>query len=950
MMTKINKKHEFSKNNESLLEPEMKNEGSANGATLSYCQERLNNLGITKEENLILSLQSDIQTPTFAPAKDDNIVINYVYENGQKMQYERYREEDTTLGNNTFKEYFTRKRLKNPATDNKYWQPAKSGVKPFLNGLYQYFILPNKLDTIQTLCLVEGEFKAFAGCKNGIACIGIGGIQNFGKTQKDEQGKTIEVELLADIQVCIKLMPNLKNLVILHDADCLNPSKDGTVNRQIAFYSSLKNFHLATKDLKLNVLYAHINTTFQDKAKGLDDLLEWANANGCINDILLNYNVLQTGEFFNFLPLNTDFQVKKLWKYFGLNKQENENTSNIPVIVTEKGTYIVNSKGNITQIADFSMTLLYQLATDNVKECQWIMQISRNGKDRYLVLDNKEITKNATFEEALYREQLSIDADEKQCKQLRKYLISNGVEKAETINELGYHAKSNLFFWANKAFDLTTKKILNPNELGIIEHDTGTYYMPYIEEEKVADEAKKTFRYEESEITFDEIADFVVKNWGEGGILPLCFFLSSLFADYIITANSSINAFFPIPFLAGPGGTGKSMLNKVLMNFYAKGFGEMSMSSSSTTSSMTETLSSFSNVVIHLEDYNKSTNLEGLSNFLTDFWGRRFKQKMDMNNRGAIKIHKALSTLTVSSNIPPLDADGSGAFPSRVVYQSLTTDSRPSAQKVAFQNELDKLTSQSWTKATCSLLAHRQVIIENFTKYYNELSTRVSERLISAEFKIKDRVLNNYCVLGAVYEILVSKNIIKNIIGNSFCIDNIIYDSIVKQHRSLIEKPPIQVFWDLFQIGINRFNYAYSNRAEWIDKDGNLKVANIPYRPEYIIPNCHYEFKDNYTQGKAKMIDAKVVILKLADTYDYYLKQCKSLGIKPMTDTTFKEQLREHRSYDKTTVHDSKGKEREVSSLSSWRFDIADGQSSSAVQKAYALRLDYLEQDFGLEF
>jgi hypothetical protein len=298
-------------------------EKQENKEFLSYCQERLNLLGISENENLIVVSN----TQTFAPDQEDNIVINYVYENGQKMKYERHREADTTFGDNTFKECFYRKRLKNPSDGFKYWQPSKSGVKPFLNGLYQYFIVPDQLDSIQTLCLVEGEFKAFAGCKNGIACIGIGGIQNFGKTIKNEEGKTIEAELLQDIRDCIKLMRNLKNLVILHDADALNPSKDGTKNRQIAFYSSLKNFRLATKDLKLNVWYSHINTSFQETAKGLDDLLILGKDKNIIEGIIFNFSELKTGAYFTFLPLNKESDIKKLHKHFGLAEQASDKYS-----------------------------------------------------------------------------------------------------------------------------------------------------------------------------------------------------------------------------------------------------------------------------------------------------------------------------------------------------------------------------------------------------------------------------------------------------------------------------------------------------------------------------------------------------------------------------------------------------------------------------------------------
>lgn len=225
---------------------------------LTYCEARLKELGITDETNSLKIIYGDSspgQFRFFSQGKDDNIQINYLDLNGNVVLYDC---------NGKLKQ-FTRIRIKNPVNGSKYLQPFKSGVYPFITPrIIEKF---KRRTEIETLFIVEGEFKAFSGFLFGLDIIGIGGIQNFRDKAKNELDNSIK----SLIEAC-----KVKNIVLLFDADCLSinfkPERD-LYNRPNSFYTAVKDFKEFTKPLNVDVYFSHILSDFEDKSKGLDDLI-----------------------------------------------------------------------------------------------------------------------------------------------------------------------------------------------------------------------------------------------------------------------------------------------------------------------------------------------------------------------------------------------------------------------------------------------------------------------------------------------------------------------------------------------------------------------------------------------------------------------------------------------------------------------------------------------------
>jgi len=277
--------------------------------SLTYCELRLQEMGIPSEYNQITAYDIDYppsQISIFSADENDNIVISYLTPNGEFMKYEKNK-----------KLYaYQRKRIKQPK-DRKYTQPYKSGVFPFITPIIIDKF--NKKQDIDTLLITEGELKAFAGSYQGLDIIGIGGILSYTDRTKNDLDKYIKQTIVER---------NVKNVVLLFDADCLTvlfkpnePEKD-LFKRPYSFYTAVKKFKEFTKPLNVNVFFAHIKEEFQTTAKGLDDLLQHHETDiDKLKTELLSFGVGQNHRYISFVNIN-EISFNKLQEYFGINNHK----------------------------------------------------------------------------------------------------------------------------------------------------------------------------------------------------------------------------------------------------------------------------------------------------------------------------------------------------------------------------------------------------------------------------------------------------------------------------------------------------------------------------------------------------------------------------------------------------------------------------------------------------
>ncbi|MDN3689077.1 primase-helicase family protein [Cyclobacterium jeungdonense] len=307
----------------------------------SYFSERLRQLGITDQVNTITTpvyesieggykRTAENKSLKAFEAHDKGIQINYFLPNGNPVSWKK---EGTKWPRN-----FVRIRLAKEETyekegktyTKKYHQEKGSPLVPYLTpGLIRKYV---DQDQIETLVLVEGEFKAFKGWMvksadeqmNGVEFIGLPGIHGFYAGDFNHKKEINEI-----IQQII-LECRVRNIVLLLDADTLTlkwqEDKDLSY-RASSFANAVKNFRnslhllLEDKDVELNnVYFMHLKAKHQDTEKGLDDLLQNIPAKHKeIMDDLMSFHFAKT--YFEGILLN-DGQAGTVDKHFGLINKE----------------------------------------------------------------------------------------------------------------------------------------------------------------------------------------------------------------------------------------------------------------------------------------------------------------------------------------------------------------------------------------------------------------------------------------------------------------------------------------------------------------------------------------------------------------------------------------------------------------------------------------------------
>ena len=274
----------------------------------SYLTKRLSELELLPQ-HIKFTLSNGENDSFFKADQEGNIVINFFNLQGNHYLWKKQ--------GTKFPRHFTRTRLRRPVEDRKYIQEKGSPQFPFFTpSIINKFQIA---DHIETLHIVEGEFKAFKGYLQGLDIIGIPSIHGFYSSEL--KGKLHE-DIEAVIVTC-----KVKNVVFIADADVLTThwaeGKDLS-KRAVSFYAAVKNFRESLQLLIGNplqlIVFTHILSRFEKVgAKGLDDLFCTHTAvTDCILADLKRHH-LATDYFRGFILNDVNTDLKKVFKYLGLN-------------------------------------------------------------------------------------------------------------------------------------------------------------------------------------------------------------------------------------------------------------------------------------------------------------------------------------------------------------------------------------------------------------------------------------------------------------------------------------------------------------------------------------------------------------------------------------------------------------------------------------------------------
>lgn len=293
-----------------------------------YANDRLKKYGITDKKNTVklfggVNIQNNqaVDHKIFTITKTGDIEILQYSLDAKPLTYLTVGAESTSTSNR--EKYHVQKRLHpfhelitgakydfTEAKNSPFWHPDQ----------LETFAKADKKTNVQTLCITEGQFKAFKASMHDIPTVGLTSIAHF----RQKSTGTIHTDIVDFIKKC-----NVQRVVILWDGDCRNLSskaietKDDLATRPNQFYKFASKIREMLQEFfppkKLEVYFATIKTDeIKGNPKGIDDLLIELPKE--ISDIRFDFNSIgeRPAKFFEWINITNETGVKKMRSFFHL--------------------------------------------------------------------------------------------------------------------------------------------------------------------------------------------------------------------------------------------------------------------------------------------------------------------------------------------------------------------------------------------------------------------------------------------------------------------------------------------------------------------------------------------------------------------------------------------------------------------------------------------------------
>ena len=403
------------------------------------------------------------------------------------------------------------------------------------------------------------------------------------------------------------------------------------------------------------------------------------------------------------------------------------------------------------------------------------------------------------------------DGNQKDLDKLNAYLTDNmGIGRK--IDVLGWNPEG--FYCWNNMVTVPGKQAIPVTKDGIFHFEGDTYYVPSANEiyrnnpYKYAKQKKIVVK--SASFSIEDYLAQIYKVHKEFAIPGILFAFATAHQDVIFDVAKG----FPEFFLYGPASTGKDQLFSCIKRMY--GMTETDLISLenglSTGKGKIRTFAETSNMVVHLSEFtNGQKDNVGL---LKELWGKNGYTVGTMESKVSTDTVPILCSVMITGNEYPSDE----ALLSRLVFGEMYKNTF-NEKEVEEYKKLAKMLAEPVTSFVDQVIWHRGAFEQNFLSKFNLWKKTLSGRK-PFEGAI-DRIITNYAVLGATYDVLRDVNAFVF----PFSMDEMLktFDSFATNLRSKISSASIFIkFWDMFILRMrgNTSEHIKENRDFRID--GNI--------------------------------------------------------------------------------------------------------------------------------
>lgn len=439
-------------------------------------------------------------------------------------------------------------------------------------------------------------------------------------------------------------------------------------------------------------------------------------------------------------------EYKRMWKECGYFPRLNKKGEPVCYMFRNK-----NGNG-MTQVADFFMTPLLHIFSDDFEQNKRVMRINRRYYETpiYIEVPSRALLKMSSIEEVLVNyEAVNFNGEEWQWKSIKTYMSRHFVMCSEVKtygNQQGEGVSrkqdEQFFAFANGIFhNVNGKWQFDPvNELGVVTHNKKNYYLPAFST-IYAGSGKQSDKYElisqlvykevpsERKVSFEKWASLMdqVYKINDNGKWAIIFAIMCAFRSNI----HCIDRLFTAPFFMGPMSSGKTQIAISIRSLFISPNIPIFNLNTGTDAAMSTIMGTFKDVPVVLDEYNNKdisdTKFQALKGIVYDGDG---KQKRKGTSGREIENDKVFAPVIICGQETPQRDDN--ALMSRVIVCEVPKPRNRTQEEVRIFEELKNIEDPNkvgLSNVLLQILELRTIFMDHFRllkqEAYNELKQDV---------------------------------------------------------------------------------------------------------------------------------------------------------------------------------------------------------------------------------
>ena len=329
---------------------------------------------------------------------------------------------------------------------------------------------------------------------------------------------------------------------------------------------------------------------------------------------------------------------------------------------------------------------------------------------------------------------------------IKEYLFQHEA-KAEEISVLGLQPKSGIYAFANGVFD--GRSFHKINDFGIVDLDGQKYYLPAFS--KVNEDAQqeyhneRKFVFQAGNCSFSHWAKSLCSVFGNNAKVGICFVVAAAFRDIVFQSANC----FPLLFLFGPKGTGKTTFRNALHRLFGQygAHDAIGLGSASSPKGFARKLAQVRNGLQPFEEYKNKIHPNLIEMLKNVYDGIGYERAQTTNDN---KTHSTLVNSAVILGGQEMPTKENALF-SRVLLLVFDKTKFSTEEKKAY-NDLERKIEDGLGDVLLEILRYRKVVEKEFATEFQKVYGHLRQDPVTSHFE--ERTLKNIAAVLSPFKIL----------------------------------------------------------------------------------------------------------------------------------------------------------------------------------------------------